>query len=180
MTPGAIGELMGKEKTGLPKQPELFECLGHKDDVTSLDFHPIQDVLASSSEDGTIKVWETKSYTETQLIKDQPEVAMAMVIAPDGKKIVTGRLDGTIEQFAITKQKRVETDQTASVVISPKTPMAQAAPESLMEQEPNQTADSSLLHAPNALKVSIITLFFGTRTLRPFMSSKEFIGRTEL
>lgn len=58
MTPGALAELGGKEKTGLPKQPYLFECLGHKDDVTSLAYHPIQDVMASSSEDATIKIWD--------------------------------------------------------------------------------------------------------------------------
>jgi len=41
MPTGALAELGGKSKTGLPKQPCLFECLGHKDSVTSLAFHPI-------------------------------------------------------------------------------------------------------------------------------------------
>lgn len=55
---GALAELGSKAKNGLPKQPEMFECLGHRERVTSLSFHPIQEVMASSSEDGTIKMWD--------------------------------------------------------------------------------------------------------------------------
>lgn len=51
----------GKTKDGLPKEVERFHMKGHKDTVTSLDFHPIQDLLASSSEDASIKLWDSES-----------------------------------------------------------------------------------------------------------------------
>ncbi len=51
----------GKSKDGLPKQPEAFKCLGHKDRISSLEFHPIHDRLASASEDASIKYWDSES-----------------------------------------------------------------------------------------------------------------------
>lgn len=41
----------------LPKTPPKFEMKGHKANVTSLAFHPQYTQLATSSEDGTIKIW---------------------------------------------------------------------------------------------------------------------------
>ena len=41
----------------LPKTPAKFELKGHKANVTSLAFHPQYTQLATSSEDGTIKIW---------------------------------------------------------------------------------------------------------------------------
>ena len=42
----------------IPKVPAKFEMKGHKMTITSLAFHPQFIQLASSSEDGTIKIWE--------------------------------------------------------------------------------------------------------------------------
>jgi platelet-activating factor acetylhydrolase IB subunit alpha len=40
----------------VPRPPEKFELKGHRDTVTRVVFHPTYDVMASSSEDATIKV----------------------------------------------------------------------------------------------------------------------------
>ena len=40
----------------VPRPPEKFELKGHRDTVTRVVFHPTFDVIASSSEDATIKV----------------------------------------------------------------------------------------------------------------------------
>ena len=40
----------------VPRPPEKFELKGHRDTVTRVVFHPTFDVLASASEDATIKV----------------------------------------------------------------------------------------------------------------------------
>lgn len=40
----------------VPRPPEKFELKGHRDTVTRVVFHPTFDVMASSSEDATIKV----------------------------------------------------------------------------------------------------------------------------
>lgn len=40
----------------VPRPPEKFELKGHRDTVTHVVFHPTFDVIASASEDATIKV----------------------------------------------------------------------------------------------------------------------------
>lgn len=40
----------------IPRPPEKFQLLGHSQPVTRVVFHPIFDILASCSEDATIKV----------------------------------------------------------------------------------------------------------------------------
>lgn len=46
---------------GLPKEPERYTLKGHKSRVTKVALHPIYADVASSSEDGTIKVWDFES-----------------------------------------------------------------------------------------------------------------------
>lgn len=45
----------------IPKIPAKFDMKGHKMTITSLAFHPQFTQLASSSEDGTIKIWDIES-----------------------------------------------------------------------------------------------------------------------
>jgi len=40
----------------VPRPPEKFELKGHRDTVTRVVFHPTYDIIASASEDATIKV----------------------------------------------------------------------------------------------------------------------------
>jgi platelet-activating factor acetylhydrolase IB subunit alpha len=42
----------------LPKVPAKFEMKGHKGPITMMAFHPQFTQLATSSEDGTVKIWE--------------------------------------------------------------------------------------------------------------------------
>lgn len=43
---------------GLPRQPEKFILKGHKSRITKVSMHPIYSDVASSSDDGTIKIWD--------------------------------------------------------------------------------------------------------------------------
>lgn len=49
------------QKQGLPKLPERFSWLGHKHRITGVDFHPLHDILASGSDDSSIKLWDSES-----------------------------------------------------------------------------------------------------------------------
>lgn len=46
----------------IPRPPEKFELKGHRDTVTRVVFHPTFDILVSSSEDATIKVYIKSNY----------------------------------------------------------------------------------------------------------------------
>lgn len=57
--PAKKGQKEGNiEQLYLPKTPPKFQLKGHKASITSLAFHPMYTQLATSSEDGTIKIWE--------------------------------------------------------------------------------------------------------------------------
>ena len=55
------------EELYLPKTPAKLELKGHKASITCLAFHPLYTQVATSSEDGTIKIWEfeTGDYERT-------------------------------------------------------------------------------------------------------------------
>lgn len=51
MANGVIGD-------GLPKEPERHVLRGHKSRITHVAMHPVYSDVASSSEDGSIKIWD--------------------------------------------------------------------------------------------------------------------------
>jgi platelet-activating factor acetylhydrolase IB subunit alpha len=48
------------QREGLPREPETNTLLGHQQRVTSVTFHPIYDILASASEDASIRLWDSE------------------------------------------------------------------------------------------------------------------------
>lgn len=48
----------GDPSAWLPRQPPKYSLSGHRQPITSVAFHSVFSVLASSSEDGTIKIWD--------------------------------------------------------------------------------------------------------------------------
>ncbi len=45
----------------IPRPPEKFTLSGHRATVTQVIFHPVYSVIASCSEDATIKLWDYES-----------------------------------------------------------------------------------------------------------------------
>jgi len=45
----------------LPREPQKHTLTGHRAPITSVMFHPVYNVVASSSEDATIKIWDYES-----------------------------------------------------------------------------------------------------------------------
>ncbi len=52
------GPLNGAVGDGLPKEPERHVLRGHKSRITRVAMHPVYSDVASSSEDGTVKIWD--------------------------------------------------------------------------------------------------------------------------
>lgn len=57
-TPTSLTRRNIDPSTWLPRGPARHVLTGHRNPVTSVAFHPIFSVLASSSEDSTIKIWD--------------------------------------------------------------------------------------------------------------------------
>ena len=59
----APGEEDQLKATGdaIPREPVKMKMMGHRARVTRCIFHPIYDLLATSSEDASIKIWNYDS-----------------------------------------------------------------------------------------------------------------------
>jgi platelet-activating factor acetylhydrolase IB subunit alpha len=60
------GDVYRKQKQELrsalvPTKPCKFELTGHRDTITCVNFHPKYSILASSSEDASIRLWDYES-----------------------------------------------------------------------------------------------------------------------
>jgi periodic tryptophan protein 2 len=76
---------------------KLLDVLtGHNGPVCSLAFSPLQPILASSSWDKSVRVWEPyKSTTPIETFPHRSEV-LAVSFRPDAKELCSTTLDGTI------------------------------------------------------------------------------------
>ncbi|MEB3230117.1 MAG: WD40 repeat domain-containing protein, partial [Leptolyngbyaceae bacterium] len=76
-------------------QPLGNEQNGHQDAVRAVRFHPTEPRIATSSNDGTVKIWDTNGQLIRTLDRHQAEV-YAATYSPDGQFLVTGGADQTV------------------------------------------------------------------------------------
>jgi WD40 repeat protein len=72
----------------------LQECRGHAGWVRSLAFAADGRTLVSGSHDGTVRFWDVATGKELRRI-DEPDMVMAVALAPDGKTVATSSMTGT-------------------------------------------------------------------------------------
>jgi len=66
---GAPGKDKRNPADWIPRPPEKYCLTGHRSTVTRVIFHPIFSILASASEDATIKVLYVASAQFAQMLK---------------------------------------------------------------------------------------------------------------
>ena len=69
---------------------------GHTDYIRAIAFSPDGKLLASASNDTTIKVWDTDSGAAIQALKDHNAYVTAVAFSPDGKLLVSASGDKTV------------------------------------------------------------------------------------
>ncbi|MEZ6053699.1 MAG: c-type cytochrome domain-containing protein [Planctomycetaceae bacterium] len=124
--------------------PLLHARFAHEGAVLRVEFTTDGRNLVSVAEDRTIKVWDTTEFTERQLWEDQPDVANALAVGPDGNTFRVGRLDGSIEQFPIDASPHAaETVAASTVSLAQPIPMPTEISE-LTEVEPNDSPSAAM------------------------------------
>jgi len=75
---------------------EMSPLLGHIEAITSIAFSPNNQLVASSSRDGTVRLWKTENGMEVQRFSGHQAPSFAVAFSPDGKSIASGGADRRI------------------------------------------------------------------------------------
>lgn len=125
--------------------PLRYTRFAHEAPILRLVFSPDDGRLVSSSEDHTIKIWETQTFTQRKTIKDQSDWAVALAVAADNSQLFIGRLDGTLTQVTLNTKSSSGRNATPiqSEPLNPP-PTSHKAIAQIQETEPNNTPDSAV------------------------------------
>jgi WD40 repeat protein len=74
---------------------------GHESQVKRVDFNPDGDLLASASNDGTLRLWRVSDGTMLRLINAHASYVSDVDFSPEGTFLVSGALDGTVRLWGV-------------------------------------------------------------------------------
>jgi WD40 repeat protein len=100
--------LAGLNQIIFGQQPELVAQTGHSDVVNSVAFSVDGKMLASGSDDRTIKLWEIETGRELKTLKGDFGVVSAVTFSADGKVLASGSLN-TIKLWDTATGKELKT-----------------------------------------------------------------------
>lgn len=91
---------------------------GHSGCVKSLAFAPDGKILASASNDNTIKLWDVLTGKELASLEGHTGGVNSLAFTPNGQTLVSGSSDKTVKLWDVAKRKAVRTLQghTGAVV----------------------------------------------------------------
>lgn len=75
-----------------PRPPEQWTLTGHRSPITRVAFHPVFTVVASASEDTTIRIWDYESGDYERTLKGHTKAVQDIAFDPKGNFL--GRLSG--------------------------------------------------------------------------------------
>lgn len=102
--------------------PNNWRCVrtleGHSGAVVSVAFSPNGQVLASSSSDTTIKLWNANTGKEFHTLKGHLKWVDSIAISPDGQTLASGSRDTTIKVWNLSTKKEIYTLTGHSEIVS--------------------------------------------------------------
>ncbi|EKV01339.1 WD40 repeat-containing protein [Leptolyngbya sp. PCC 7375] len=106
----------------ITKTKQQKQLIGHVDAVESVIFSPDGEIIASASDDNTIKLW-TKDGKPLNTLKGHTDAVESVIFSPDGEIIASASDDNTIKLW--TKDGKLlntfkgHIDKVSTVVFSP-------------------------------------------------------------
>ena len=129
--------------------PLLHARFAHEGAVLRVAFTADGSRLVSIADDKTLKLWDTREFTELRRWADQPDVAAALAINDGTGTFRVGRLDGSLDRFPIDgagggEQAAASIRETLPKIVVDYPPLSQSA-----ESEPNNTpAEATIIQVP--------------------------------
>jgi Planctomycete cytochrome C/WD domain, G-beta repeat len=86
---------------GGPGATLLTSAFAHGDAVLGLGYSADGSLLASSSADRTLKIWDAVALREKRLFPAQPDWVLGLALSRDGRWLAAGRYDGTLAVYSL-------------------------------------------------------------------------------
>ncbi|CAG9312953.1 unnamed protein product [Blepharisma stoltei] len=96
-----ISDSNSNKLVGLPRVPEKHTLTGHREPVTCVAFHPVYSVIASSSEDASIRIWDYESGSHERSLKGHTAAVNCVAFEPNsGNLLASCAADLTIKLWS--------------------------------------------------------------------------------
>lgn len=98
---GDAKRLKKKPEDWIPRSPELYCLSGHRSSVLRVIFHPKFNVIASASEDASIKIWDYETGEFEKSLKGHTGPVNDISFDSNGEKLVSCSSDMTIKLWDV-------------------------------------------------------------------------------
>jgi platelet-activating factor acetylhydrolase IB subunit alpha len=89
--------------TGIPREPATGSMVGHRAPVTSIAVHPTFSMVASGSEDATIKLWDYDSQQYERTLKGHTQAVTGVAFDKGGGRLASCSADMTAKLWDMAK-----------------------------------------------------------------------------
>ena len=103
-----LSSVVGQKKDSEVSK-ELYVQTGHTSFIHSVAISPDMRLLASGSEDSTIKLWNFASGLEVKLLKGHNSGVTSLGFLSDSNRLISGSWDGTIKLWSVTTGREINT-----------------------------------------------------------------------
>ncbi|KAJ2156596.1 Lissencephaly-1, partial [Coemansia sp. RSA 552] len=101
---GAGGRRAAKTTEWLPRPPARLRLAQHRMPVTRVRFHPQYMVLATASEDMTVKIWDSESGDFERTLKGHTKTVQGLAFNDKGSVLVTCAADLTLRVWDVADE----------------------------------------------------------------------------
>ncbi|KAJ1918781.1 Lissencephaly-1 [Mycoemilia scoparia] len=88
----------------LPRPPEKYTLGQHRSAITHVRFHPEYSVIATASDDMTIKIWDPETGEFERTLKGHTKTVHDIAFSPNGKILVSCSADLTLRLWDIENE----------------------------------------------------------------------------